>query len=166
MNRKSKVRLYLLLAVCLSAMACAGPLYRNYGRIAPSDEATRAFEAHQVNTSFRYYISGSDVYPNALMGLHRDYRLDPQTLWKEVTMTPAKMKEIVEFMKAKASEYRLFQYGFEMLDDKGRPIGVWYSILMAPTFVRMQEDGTVRIDTPRLDTYDRFEVERARDSHN
>ncbi len=72
----------------------------------PSKEMTRAFESYQVNADFRYYISGSDLYPNALMGLHRDYRLDPETLWKEVTMTPTKMKEIVENMKTKADEYR------------------------------------------------------------
>jgi hypothetical protein len=100
------------------------------------------------------------------MGLHRDYRLDPETLWKEVAMTPARMKEIVEDMKTKAAEYRLFQYGFEMSDDKGRPIGVWYSILSARTFLRMQEDGTVRIDTPELDTYEKIEAERDHDSNN
>ncbi len=166
MNRKRKIGFCLCLAVCLGTMACAGQFFRDYGRINPSNEATRAFETYQVNPSFRYYITGSDVYPNALMGLNRDYRLDPRSLWKEVTMTPAKMKELVEDMKTKAAEYRLFQYGFEMSDDKGRPIGVWYSILAARTFVRVQEDGTVRIDTPKLDTYERFEVETDRDSPN
>ena len=166
MNMKRNVRFYLLLAVCLSAMACSGQFLRNYGRINPSSETTRAFESYHVNTEYRYYISGSDLYPNALMGLHRDYRLDPKTLWKEVAMTPARMKEIVENMKTKAAEYREFQFGFEMLDDKDRPIGVWYSILTARTFLRMQENGTVRIDTPELDTYERFEVETDRDGHN
>ncbi len=45
-----------------------------------------------------------------------------------------------------------------MSDDKGRPIGVWYSILTARTFLRMQENGTVRIDTPELDTYEKVRV--------
>ena len=166
MNLTRNVRFYLLLAVCLSTMACTGTLFRNYGRINPSNETTRAFESYQVNAEFRYYISGSDLYPNALMGLHRDYRLDPETLWKEVTMTPAKMKEIVEYMKTKAAEYRLFQYGFEMSDDKGRPIGVWYSILTARTFLRMQENGTVRIDTPELDTYEKFDFELESDNND
>lgn len=157
MNTKRKVGFYLLLAVCLGATACAGQSFRDYGRINPSNEATRAFEAYQINPSFRYYISGSDVYPNALMGLHRDYRLDPKTLWKEVTMTPAKMKGLVEDMKAKAAEYRLFQHGFEISDDKGRPIGVWYSILTARTVIRTQDDGTIRIDTPELETYDKHD---------
>jgi hypothetical protein len=163
MSQKRNALFYLLLTVCLTTVACTGTFFKNYGRINPNSEATRAFESYQVNADFRYYISGSNLYPNALMGLHRDYRLDPETLWKEVTMTPAKMKEIVEHMKAKADEYRQFQYGFEMSDDKGRPIGVWYSLLTARTSLRMQENGTVRIDTPQLDTYEKFDAER---NHN
>jgi hypothetical protein len=162
MYTKRNTRFYLLLAVCLSTVACSGTLFKNYGRIDANKEITRAFESHQVNADLRYYISGSDLYPNALMGLHRDYRLDPRTLWKEVTMTPTKMKEIVYYMKAKADEYGLYQYGFEMSDDKGRPIGVWYSILTARTFLRMQEDGTVRIDTPEIDTYEKHKTEAGR----
>lgn len=72
-------------------------------------------------------------------------------------MTTEKMKEIVDNMQVKASEHSMFQYGFEMSDDKGRPIGVWYSILWARTFLRMNEDGTVRIDTPDLEIYERRE---------
>jgi hypothetical protein len=154
----------LLLVACLSTLACAA-FFRNYGRITPRNETTRAFESYSVNKEIRYYTSGSDLYPNAIMGLHRDYRLDQKTLWKEVEMTPEKMKEIVENMKTKASERRDFQYGFEIYDDKDRPVGVWYSILTARTFIRMQEDGTVRIDTPELDTYEKFEKEMDSDNN-
>jgi hypothetical protein len=154
------IRLYLLLASCLSIMACTGTLFKNYGRIDPSREATQAFESYRVNAEFRYFTSGPLVYPNALIGLHRDYRLDPRTLWKEETMTPERMKEIVQFMQMKALEYRAVLHGFDMLDDKGRQIGVWYSIMTAPTLVRMQEDGTVRIDTPDLETYKQTRSEK------
>jgi hypothetical protein len=65
-------------------------------------------------------------------------------------------------MKTKAAEFRRYQYGFELSDDKGRPIGVWYSILKARTFLHMQENGTVRIDTPELDTYDKLDAETDR----
>ncbi len=166
MQSKRRIRFYLLLALCLSAAACTGNFFRNYGRIDPSPETTRVFEGYQVNPEFRYYISGSDLYPNALMGLNRAYHLDPRTLWKEVAMTPGKMKEIVENMKTKAFHYYQFQYGFEMSDDTGRPIGVWYSILAARTFLHMEENGTVRIDTPDLDTYDKLDREMDGDSNN
>jgi hypothetical protein len=160
MTSIKNIRLYLLPALCLSIMACTGSLLKNYGRIDPSREATQAFESYRVNTEFRYFTSGPLVYPNALIGLHRDYRLDPRTLWKEETMTPERMKEIVNFMRMRADEYRLVLHGFDMLDDKGRRIGVWYSIMTAPTLVRMQEDGTVRIDTPDLETYKKIRSEK------
>jgi hypothetical protein len=156
MNIRRIGRLCLILVLCLSAAACAS-LLRNYGAINPNNEVTRAFEGYRVNSEFRYYVSGALYYPNALMGLHRDYQLDPRTLWKEVPgMTTAKMKEIVDDMKTKASQHNMFQYGFEMSDNNGRPIGVWYSVLLARTFLRMNEDGTVRIDTPDLDVYQRL----------
>jgi hypothetical protein len=164
MNLRRIGRFFLILMLCLSAAGC-GSLFRNYGRINPNTEVTQAFEGYRVNSEFRYYVSGAHHYPNALMGLHRDYPLDPRTLWREVSgMTTAKMKEIVENMKTKASQHQMFQYGFEMSDNKGRPIGVWYSVLSARTFLRMNEDGTVRIDTPDLDVYERLERDAVVDS--
>ena len=63
-------------------------------------------------------------------------------------MSTARMQEIVEDMTARAWARRLALQGFEMSDNEGRPIGVWYSTLEARTFLRMNNDGTVRIDTP------------------
>ena len=167
MNRRRIGCLYLLLMLCLSVAACSGSLFRNYGRINPNGDVTQAFESYRVNNELRYYVSGAHLYPNALMGLNKDYQIDPSTLWREVSgMTTAKMKEIVDNMKTKASEHQMFQYGFEMSDNKGRPIGVWYSVLWARTLLRMNEDGTVRIDTPDLDTYERLERDSVMDSDN
>jgi hypothetical protein len=150
---------YLLLVACLNTMACTGQLFRNYGRINLNSETTRAFESYSVNTDFRYYISGPDIYPNAIIGLHRDYHIDPHALWKEVEMTPKVMQAIVENMKEKSSTHLLFLYGFELIDPKGKTIGVWYSIQTARTCLQMKNDGTVRIDTPDLDTYEQLNRE-------
>jgi hypothetical protein len=152
----------LTLIMCLSTVACAS-LFRNYGRIDPSEEVTRAFEGYQVNPEFRYYISGPDLNPNAFMGLKRNFRLDPSTLWREVDMSTAKMKEVVDGMKAKVSGLQMVLHGFALSDNSGRPIGVWYSILKARTSLRMNDDGTVRIDTPDLDTYESREGDSLRD---
>jgi hypothetical protein len=154
----------LVLAVCLVLTACTGSLFRDYGRIDPNGKVTDAFERHEVNPDFRYYISGVDLYPNALIGLQRGYRLDPETLWREVEMTPEQMKGIVEHMRTKATELFQHQYGFAITDAGGEPIGVWYSILKARTFVQVKEDRIVRIDTPELDTYD--ELTRGGDRDN
>ena len=70
------------------------------------------------------------------------------------------MKEIVDHMKARASQLLQFPKGFNLVDDKGRVIGAWYSIITARTFLQMKNDGIVRIDTPDINTYDKFERER------
>ncbi len=45
MTSIKNIRLYLLPALCLSIMACTGTLFKNYGRIDPSREATRLLKA-------------------------------------------------------------------------------------------------------------------------
>jgi hypothetical protein len=154
MKTRRCARACLFIALCLSILACAG-MSKNYGRFNPSDEVSQAFITYQVNKDFRYYVTGPGLNPNALMGLHKSYVLDPGALWQEVQMTPEGLKEIVQGMDTKARTLNELQKGFELLDEKGRPIGVWYSLLRAQTFVHMQEDGTVRIDTPVLDMYER-----------
>jgi hypothetical protein len=145
METRRSLRIGLFLAACLSITACAG-MFQDFGRFNPSDEVRQAFANYQVNKDFRYYISGSDLYPNALMGLNRSYRLDPHTLWREVRMTAEKMQEIVQYMETRDMAQPL--KGLELLDNRGRPIGSWYSLVDETTFLRIQEDGTVWVETP------------------
>ncbi len=151
--RCRSLHLTLVLYLCLGTVACAA-LFGHYGRFIPSEEVAKELEGYQVNPDYRYYISGPDMNPNALMGLDRKYHLDPATLWREVDMSPPRMQEIVEGMKTKASELETVLSGFTLTDYNGRTIGVWYSLMKARTFLRMNDDGTVRIDTPPLDTYE------------
>ena len=157
MRSRKSFGFFLLLVLCLGVLSCSGSLFRNYGRIIPSEEADRDMEGNVVHPEIRYFISGSDLYPNALIGLHRDYRLDQETLWKEVAMTPGKLREIVGFMKAKAHEFGQFPHGFDLIDTGGKKIGFWYSIFTARTFLRFEEDGTVMILTPELETFFKLE---------
>ena len=163
MRSRKSFGFFLLLVLCLGVLSCSGSLFRNYGRILPSEEANRDLEGNVVHPEIRYYISGSDLYPNALMGLHRDYRLDRETLWKEVAMTPGKLREIVGFMKAKAREFDQFPHGFDLIDTGSKKIGFWYSIFTARTFLRFEEDGTVMILTPELETYEKLEYRDSKD---
>jgi hypothetical protein len=155
--------LSVLLLLGLNVIACSGSLFRNYGSILSSEETDRDMEGGVFRPEIRYYTSGSDLYPNAFMGLHRDYRLDRETLWKEVPMTPGKLREIVGFMKAKAREYGQFPHGFDLIDTGGKKIGFWYSIFTARTFLRFEEDGTVMILTPALETYEKMESRDGKD---
>ena len=144
------------IAVLLLCMGCAGTFFKNYGGITPDAEATKAFESYRINPNYNYYISGSAVYPNALMGLEKTYTLDSD-LWKKIEPTPQEFREIVQDMQTKALSLRQYQHGFAILDDSGRRIGGWYSLLSVRTVVQNKGGGKVSIFTPDLDTYNRYE---------
>ncbi len=146
----------MCLLTLLPYSGCSSLHLKNYGRIIPDRDATIAFEKYQMNTDFNYYISGSDVYPNAFIGLDKSYTLDSD-LWKKVEMTPAKFREIVQYMQSKAFTTSQPQHGFAMFDDKGNKIGIWYSILSAKTTLQMKDERTVIIYTPDIDTYLKYE---------
>jgi hypothetical protein len=150
------------IVVLLFSMGCAGALTKNNGRITPNVDADKAFESYSINPGYNYYFSGSDVYPNALIGLSKTYTLEPD-LWKKIEPTPQEFRDIIKRMQTRAMNHGMNQHGFAILDDKGKQIGIWYSILSARTFVRMNDDRTVVIYTPDQDTYEKRDGE-ARDS--
>lgn len=151
------IRVAALVFFLFGTISCAA-LLRDYGRISPSETATGDFERFAVKGGFRYYVSGSDLHPNAILGLRSDERLDPKTLWREVVMTPVAMKEFVEGMNTRAGHLGLYLYGFELTIPDGRPVGVWYSIPQARTMLRVNDDGTLWIETPDIDTWEKYEV--------
>ncbi|MGZ3595596.1 MAG: hypothetical protein ACXVAD_08465 [Syntrophales bacterium] len=161
MQRKWKT---ILSAACtmllLLSSGCASMPLKNYGSIVADGRVMEAFDKFQVNPNYDYFYSGSEVYPNAVMGLDKSYTLESD-LWKKVDMTPAKLREIVTSMKDKAATVNLMTslHGFVILDDKGKRIGVWYSILKATanSSVKMKDSKTVLIDTPDINTWLQFE---------
>jgi hypothetical protein len=148
----------MCILLILFSFGCAGRSLGNYGTIVPDRNVTHAFKNYQVNPDLNYYTSGSDVYPNAIIGIDKRYVLD-STLWKKVEFTPQTLKILVNDMNAKVSEINQTLHGFAILDTRGNTIGYWFSILSARTTVRI-EDHSVFIFTPDLDTYDKYERER------
>jgi len=139
----------VVLAMILIIGGCAGG---RYGNIFPDDQTTRDFDSFRIDPGMNYYYSGPDLFPNALIGLKKEYVLDNE-LWKPINPTPASFRGMILHMQEKARDYREFQHGFLMYDDAGKPIGVWYSILKARTFVKMGEGNKVVVYTPDLMIY-------------
>jgi len=160
MKKRWRINFYVLcMVIVVTSAGCTGLLVkRNYGRITPDRNATIAFETYQINPNYNYYISGSDVYPHVIIGLDKSYNIEPD-LWKHVDMTPHKLRELVLDMEQKIRHLNmtLTLHGFTLLDDKGKQIGIWYSILEASTSLWMKDERTVIIITPPLDTYYRYD---------
>jgi hypothetical protein len=135
----------LLLTVCLSFMGCAG----KYGTIKPDGSITDSFEKFQIDPDMVYYLSGSDVFPTSILGLNKIYTLGTD-LWKHVDMTPEIMNDLVTRMRTRLMLCcRQFQKGFVIVDDQGRKIGVWYSILGENIVVEIKEENKVIVHPPR-----------------
>ena len=157
-RRIAAIPLICLMAIALSS--CAGLWPSRGGRIVPDREATLLFEKKQCTADYQYYYSGAELYPHALIGIRKDVRLEDDTLWKKIAMTPERCKDMVEHMQTRALGLGMFPHGFVIQDEQGRRIGVWYSILTATTPVSMIDDRTAVIHTPPVDTYMRYEREQ------
>jgi hypothetical protein len=158
MNKQARFIYCVMCIMLFLASGCTGSLSKNYGRITPDSHVTMAFETYQINPNYNYYISGSAIYPHAIIGLDKALTLEPD-LWKPVEITPEKLRELIEDMKLKVVglKWNLILHGFVMFDEKGKQIGVWYSLPATTTSLRMKDDHTVIIITPDMDTYLRYE---------
>ena len=123
-----------------------------YGELRPSKEATDTFETFRIDPGKEYYLSGSDVYPNAIIGIDKSRTLETD-LWKKRDLTAEGMKELVGNMRARAMGRMAFLQGFEILDDRGAKIGEWFSLPGMSIVIRMKGQDRVAISTPPLDVY-------------
>jgi hypothetical protein len=157
------LRYYVLFLVALSLVGCAeiAAYTKEFGSFEPNKEVGRAFETYQVNPDLNYYVSGSDVYPNAIMGLKKQYTLETP-LWKHVDMTSGKLRDMVQGMQQKADELGLYLVGWSMRDEGGRAIGTWYSILFATTSIKVEENNKVDVYRPPQNTYIKYEGDHDR----
>ena len=151
---KNRLLLFaLLLLILLSITACTYLSNKNYGKFVPDADVTAAFNKAEINPDFNYYITGSDIYPRSILGLNKAYMFD-SPLWKKVEFNPEELREITTRMQQRAMICcRQGQFGFAILDDKGRQIGIWYSLLSARISIKLTADRKVIIYPPNDKDY-------------
>jgi len=123
-----------------------------YGKISPSREVTAVYEHFQVDPGQHYYISGADLYPNAIMGIDKSWMLESD-LWKKKDLDSQGMKELVQSMQSKSREQNRMLHGFDISDNRGEKIGEWFSLMGISTTVKIIGERTVVIHTPPIDTW-------------
>ncbi|HPK53558.1 MAG TPA: hypothetical protein PK114_03800 [Smithellaceae bacterium] len=159
MNNLKTFFMLITVAAFMSCAAVNNTVNTMWGSIVTDEAVKNYFDTYQVSADLDYYISGSDVYPNAILGLNKKYILE-SSLWKKIELTPAALKELVTNMKAKAEDMGQNQFGFAVRDNRGEKIGLWYSILFAATSVQMKNDREVVIYPPDSDIYEKKEEKR------
>lgn len=143
-----------LIIIALAALILARWRFSGgrFGELRPSREVTEVYAAFRVDLDKNYYSSGSDAYPNALMGIDKSWTLESD-LWKRRELTDKEMKELVMIMQSGSMERMAPLHGFDIVDDRGRKIGDWYSVPGLSISVEMIKEKRVVITTPPIDTY-------------
>ena len=151
-DRRLHLLVLLLCMVILSA--CGG----SYGHFQRSNDISKTFERHEVLSDHRYYATGPEARPNALLAVHRAYTLRSE-LWRPVEMTPERLRHLVNAM----TDYLGFTpaiLGAVITDPAGRPVGAWYSPY-GHTSVRFEPDDVIVVSLPSIGN-DRFRMDRGR----
>lgn len=135
---------YFVLFVLIFALsACA----ENYGRIQKNGQVNQIFTNYQVLDDYRYYISGPENRPEAILGVHQDYILE-STQWTQVSLTGEQLKEWVDWLNFHFHDLvHYYPDGSVILDPSGKQVGIWYSI-WDYTPVIFKGDNVVQIYAP------------------
>ncbi|MHB8772596.1 MAG: hypothetical protein ACYC7J_16505 [Syntrophales bacterium] len=122
-----------------------------YGTLRPSGKAAADYSVFLADPGLRYYTSGPDLHPNALMGVARAWSLESD-LWKRRDLDHAGMKELVQGMQARAGQRLASLSGFDILDNRGVPIGTFFSPPGVDVVVRITGANRLSVSTPRADS--------------
>jgi hypothetical protein len=152
--------LFLGPAVFVLFLLCFGcAVLKEYksGRFVANDEVNKMFETGYVNPDYKYYYSGSDSSPIAIMGLERKLPFDDNELWKPIDEPSKGLKDKIKGMRDRTLGIMHFPWGFAILDNGGKRIGAWYSIPSAITTILIKNDSTIIVYTPNIQTYLKLE---------
>jgi hypothetical protein len=118
-----------------------------YGSLRPSPGTMNAYISFQVDPGMRYYLSGSDLYPNAIIGILKAWTLKSD-LWKPLDLDPKKLKELIFNIKSKGIGAGVMPDGYEIFDDRGRKIGDWFSLPGQNVTIWLRGENRVELSTP------------------
>jgi hypothetical protein len=139
----------LFITVTIVFGGCA----ENYGRLQRSAEVDKIFKSYQVLPDHKYYYTGPEGRPDAIMGIQRKYTLET-TQWTEIDLTDAQLKKLIEWINFHHRDsVRYYPSGFFVLGPDGKQLGIWYSIWDFTTVI-VEKDNRIRVYPPLKD--DRF----------
>ena len=82
-----------LIFLMIILIGCAG----NYGGLVRDHEANEVFKTYQILPDYRYYYSGPEGRPEAILAIRHDYTLKT-TQWTEFSATKELLKKWVDWL--------------------------------------------------------------------
>ena len=141
-----------LMLLLLAGYAAAGNIYGSLDRDRDLDNMFRNYEVLQ---DYNYFTSGGYDAPDAILLIHKDYKLDnPGNLWVPIPYVDnEQMRKWVSTISSEQDFNRSGNYyAAYILDQNGQRIGVWYSVEVFAT-VKFLEGNKVLVYTPELNQH-------------
>ncbi|MBI9075128.1 MAG: hypothetical protein JEZ02_06925 [Desulfatibacillum sp.] len=131
---------YFLLA-CVAALAWGCVSLDQYGSLSLDSSVREAFTTGEVSRNQVYYIMGSRVTPDAIIGINKAFTLNDDS-WQPVDMTPDMLSQWVGRMDTSADPTKGVAAA-AIYDNQGQAVGVWYSPWQEATILVTKENQVV-----------------------
>jgi hypothetical protein len=135
-----------LFAVALGILlitGCSG----TYAHLQRSGSVADLFHQNIVLPDYRYYYTGPDAAPDAILGIHKSFTLESR-IWKAIDLDEKQLNNWIGWLNPFRLPSRSGPYGYAIRDDAGKQIGVWYS-KHRQIAVELFEDGRITVSLPR-----------------
>jgi hypothetical protein len=146
---KRIMSLFLVTTLAVALAACAGSTGAGLQK---DGAAFDSFMGRKVLSGYRYYTTGPENTPDAIVGMKKGYTLAGDK-WTERKMTTELLDSLVKQMNDMYGAVSVGLSGSNILDDTGKPIGVWYSAIsttqvemLSPTEVSIEPPGQIFLD--------------------
>ena len=120
-HRTALQKIWIVAIVFLTAAGLTGCL-QNYGRLKTNPAITEAFKNSRMLDDYRYYYSGRENVPTAIIGVDPTYGFESE-LWRPIESTPEALKTMVK----RVPEFGYGARGADILTPQGEVAGVWFS---------------------------------------
>ena len=137
---KCRELFFLLVASSIVLTVFIGCM-QSYGRFSHDDHIDQAFKNGEILKDLKYYYSGRESKPDAIIGIDSAYMV-PSDFWIEFEPYPEQLKR----MKAKVyGGHRFGSSESYMLAPDGTVIGVWFFGPNVRSFMVDQQNRSVEV---------------------
>lgn len=137
MHKNRAILVLIIVSPLLLFLGCM----KSYGHFSISDQVTRDVQAGVVYPELRYYYTGRDTMPYAIIGIDRAYRI-PSRYWIAFEPEPDRLKKMGRKIY---NNIQQDPYGSRIIDSEGNSIGIWYSNLYNRSVRVDEKKKTVQI---------------------
>ncbi len=135
---RTRKSVLVILLLCLF-LGCSS----NYGRLKHEPEITQLFRAHEQLSHHRYYYTGREAGPYAIIGVLSPFTQTSRA-WTPVDSNAGQFGQLVDNMFIPGEDA---PQGARILNPDGEQIGVWYSIWCSAT-IEMKAPHEIAVYSP------------------